>query len=337
MPDARATAVAPAATPSDGRAALRLPLASSGHRETEVGPWRPLLIAVLAAVGASFDVPYRALWAAVALFWGVCTLWLWQAARTREAKAPGWLVIDDEQIARLRPPTRSDPRGRTSLARWDAPFGVSVLANMARSRALLAFTTPSATRFLGLELETGRDADLARHLLDRAVTVPDADLELAVGPAPDVLLGASAARLLLEELEARGPESLRRLYLSDARGGAIAVEQDTLAIGDGTFDLAAPVEWRVFTFQEGDPGVAALYQATSIRQGAFEVVLVCRAPEELASWSVGRPSDAPPARETRVAIDRLFMTPLRAVLEQAPRLSRPGAPPSRDRGRAVQT
>jgi hypothetical protein len=334
MPDPRAT---PVVTPSDGRAPLRLPLASRGHRERVLGVGWPLAPAVLATVGASLGGPYRAALIAIAVFWGVCTVWVWWADRTRGARAPGWLVIDDEQIARLRPPTRSDPRGRTSLARWDAPFGVSVLANTARDRALLAFTTPSATRFLGLELETIRDADLARHLLDRAVTVPDADLELAVGPAPDVLLGASAARTFLEELEARGPESLRRLYLSDARGGAIAVEQDTLAIGNGTFDLAAPVEWRVFTFQEGDPGVAALYQATSIRQGAFEVVLVCRAPEELASWSVGRPSDAPPPRETRVAIDRLFMTPLRAVLEQAPRLSRPGAPPSRDRGRAAET
>src|SRR6202042_3224344 len=99
---------------------------------------------------------------------------------------------------------------------------------------------------------------------------------------------------------------------------------DSLIIGEGTFDLASPIEWRVFTFQEGEPGVAALYQATAIRQGTLEMVLVCRAPEELASWSVGRGSDAPPPRESRVAIDRLFMTPLRAVLEGAPRLSRPG-------------
>ena len=108
-------------------------------------------------------------------------------------------------------------------------------------------------------------------------------------------------------------------------------------IGENTFDLASPIEWRVFTFNEGEPGIATLYQATAVRQGASEAILVCRAPEDVAAWSVGRGPDAPPAREARVAIDRLFMTPLRAVLEQAPRLSRSGGPASRHRGRSVIT
>jgi hypothetical protein len=334
MSDARAE---PVAIRSSGRAPLRLPLASSGHRAPERQAWRVALVGVLTAVLAVVDVRQRGFWSVIAACGLVLAAWAWWVERRRAPVTPGWLVIDDEQIARVRSTARNDARGRTALGRWQEPFGVSVLANMARSRALLAFTTPSATRFLGVELATAKDADLARHLLERAVTVPDADLELAVGPAPDVLLGASGARTLLEELEQRAPESLRRLYLSDARGSAIAATPDSLVIGEGTFDLASPIEWRVFTFQEGEPGVAALYQATSIRQGTLEVVLVCRAPEELASWSVGRGSDAPPPRESRVAIDRLFMTPLRAVLEEAPRLSRPGTPPSRDRGRTAQT
>lgn len=328
--------VVPAA--SSGRATRRLPLVSSSGHVPQARVWPGLLLGMVATIAATLDRGLRAPFIALALGALAFAAWTWVARRRGPGvAAPGWLLIDDEQIARVRPMTRSDPRAGTPLARWAEPFGVSVLANMARSRAVLAFTTPSATRFLALELLTAKDADLARDLLERAVTVPDADLDAPIGPAPDVLLGAAAARGLLEELNARGPEALRRLYLSDARGGVIAVEQDTVVIGDATFDLASPVEWRVFSFQEGEPGVAALYQATSIRQGAFEAVLVCRAPEELASWSEGRGSDVPPPRETRVAIDRLFMTPLRAVLEQAPRLSRPGTPPSRDRDRSAQT
>jgi len=334
MSDARPEPVEIRAT---GRPPLRLPLVSSTHRVPERNAWRAALIAMLCGMISVLSAPERLFWGLIAGCGMGLAAWAWAIERRERGVAPGWLLIDDEQIARVRPMPRNDPRARTLLARWKEPFGVSVLANTARSRALLAFTTPSATRFLGLELATPKDADLTRHLLDRAVTIPDADLEHAVGPTPEVLLGASSARTLLEELERRGPDALRRLYLSDARGGGIAATPESLIIGDGTFDLSSPVEWRVFTFQEGNPGVGRLYQATSIRQGTLELVLVCPAAEELAAWGAGRAPDAPPPRESRVAIDRLFMTPLRAVLEQAPRLSRPGPPPSRDRGRTVQT
>jgi len=313
-----------------------LPLASSERSLPELRAAVP--VALIAAGLALAIVDARRAWIGVAVALGAFAFLCARAVQRRRAgAAEGWLAIDDELIARVRPVSRTDPRGRTSLARWGEPFGLSILANTARSRALLAFTSPGTARFLGLSLLGPRDADLARDLLERAVTVPDADLELAAGPAPEVLLGAAAARALLAEVAHRSPQSLRRLYLSDARGKPIAVEHDTLVIGDETFDLAAPVEWRVWSFHEGDPVVATLYQATSIRQGTSEAVLVCRAPEDLVSWSVGRPTDAPPAREVRVAIDRIFMTPLRAVLEGAPRLSRPGSPPSRDRGRSALT
>jgi hypothetical protein len=250
--------------------------------------------------------------------------------------AEAWITLDDDELARVRSASRSNPRGRTSLARWDAPFGVSVLANAARTRALLAFTTPSATRFLPLFLSTPKDADDARELMARAITVSDVDLDFAAGPAPDAMLHASAARDLVGEITKRDPQALARLYLSDANGVAVVVEREKLVIGERVFDLASPVEWRVFTFHEGDPAVATFYQATSVRQGGNEVVLVCRTTADVASWSLGRAPDAPPARETRVAIDSLFMTPLRAVLAQAPRVSRPGPPPSRSRGRAIE-
>jgi hypothetical protein len=253
-----------------------------------------------------------------------------------DAAEEAWLVIDDKEITRLWSPARPGERGRTCLARWDSPFGLSVLANASRTRALLAFTTPTATRFLGLCLAGPRDADLARDLLERSTTVADVDLDLAAGHS-EVQLGAVSARSFLAELDRRDPNALHRLYLVDARGSAVTVERDKLVVGDRTFDLATPLEWRVFTFQDGDAGASALYQATSVRQGANDAVLVCRAPAELGSWGVGRAPDAAPPRESRVAIDRLFMTPLRAALEQAPRVSRPGNPPTRNRGRTVET
>jgi hypothetical protein len=285
------------------------------------------------------DASRRGLWlAATAVAAGLVAYhlvaWL-RARRTGEATAKAWLVLDDKEITRVWSPGRSEGNGRTSLARWDAPFGLSILANASRTRVLLAFTTPAATRFLGLRLESPRDADVARDLLERATTVADVDLDLAGGD--DAQLGATAARSLLCELDRRDPTALSRLYLVDARGAAVVVERDRLVLGDRTFDLAAPVEWRVFTFLDGDPSASALYQATSVRQGANDAVLVCRAPAELGSWSVGKAPDVPPPREVRVAIDRLFMTPLRAMLEQAPRVSRPGPPPSRNRGRTAQT
>jgi hypothetical protein len=318
-------------------APLKLPLESSVPRVSDAREYVSIAVCAAAVLAELLDRKHDGIWLAIALVATAFAAYAWVRARRNVGPAPAWLEIDDAGIVRVRSTTRTGPKGRTSLARWNEPFGVSVLASAASTRALLAFTTPSATRFLELRLGTPKDRDVARHLLERAVTVSDADLELAAGPTLDLLLGASAARALVAELERRDPQTLQRLYLSDAHGTPIVVERDQLAIGEKLFDLTSRVDWRVFTFQEGDAGGATLYQATTVRQGPHEVVLVCRAHAEHASWSVGRASDAPPAREARVAIDRLFMTPLRAVLEQAPRISRSDATPSRARGRFAQT
>jgi len=326
--------------PNVARTPLRLPLETRATRSSEA-PWK-LALALVAVVAtcvlAKLDQPHHALWIslailAIATFSSLALTRLWNH-QGRFGHA--WLVIDDEEIARAHRGLRSERGPRTPLARWDAPFGVSVLANAARTRVILAFTTRTATRFLGLRVETQGDADVARDLLERAITVGDLDLEIAVGAGGDVELGAVAARAFLTELDRRDPQAIHRIYLTDARGLEIAVERERLVIGDRTIDLNAPVDWRVFTFHEGDPQVESLYQATSIRQGAVEAVLVCRAPSDVASWGGGR-TDPPPARESRVAVDGLFMTPLRARLAEAPRVSRPPTPPSRERGRDVLT
>jgi hypothetical protein len=79
-------------------------------------------------------------------------------------------------------------------------------------------------------------------------------------------------------------------------------------------------------------------------------------PSEISSWMVGKPPkpvgdltrdtlvqralvrdlrlmqslpDLPPPREQRVAVERLFMLPLRQALDRAPRLTRTSTPPNR--------
>ena len=331
MQEPRATTPRPAPPRQHVAGSLKLPLEAETARPPKVAWPIPLAVTVGGLLLAWADPARRAPWlgiASVAL--GILSYLLFTAGRGDHV-VKAWLVVDDDEISRVQSSTRAEGRGRTSLARWDAPFGLSILANAARSRVLFAFTTPAAIRFLRLRVDTARDADVARDLLDRAITVGDVELELATAGAREAQLGAAAARTFVEELDRRDPHARSRLYLSDARGTAIAVEPDRLTIGERTFDLASPVEWRIFTFQETevvDRLAAALYQATAIRQGATEVVLVCRAGAEAAAWSTRR-SDVPPAKEARVAIDGLFMTPLRAVLEHVPRVSRPGAPSSR--------
>src|SRR5262249_17244293 len=88
---------------------------------------------------------------------------------------------------------------------------------------------------------------------------------------------------------------------------------------------------------------AALYQATWIRQGGTEVVLVAPMPASLVprdggekrdtQGKLGRaltrdlrllqaPQEVPPPRESRVAIDRPFIMAVRRMLDDAPLATR---------------
>jgi hypothetical protein len=161
------------------------------------------------------------------------------------------------------------------------------------------------------------------------VPVTDADLDDALaGPRHGSLSGKSAAALFAE-VERRAPTALGRIYLFDASGAKVTLEGDKLGAHDQVVDLAEPVEWRSFTFNEGGSTALTVYQGTWVRQGTTELVLVCPIPAEASSLGLGRPSDPPPARENRVAVDRLFMIPLRKALEGAPRIARAGTPPRR--------
>jgi hypothetical protein len=271
------------------------------------------------------------------------------ALRPRRPRRPSrWVTVDGARI------TRTDESGETVLATFGAPFGVTVLSNHARTRALLAFTTPEQTRYVRMRIRGPEDGARVRELLARASTVPDGDQVL--GEEEDDALSASSALRLVETVEKRDPAAMGRLFLTDPRGAEIVLDGDELRLGERTVDLTAPLEWRGFMFHESLGHLTTIYQATWLRQSAVELVLVASMPSEISSWMVGKPPkavgdltrdtlvqralvrdlrlmqslpDVPPPREQRVAVERLFMLPLRQALDRAPRLTRTSAPPNR--------
>ena len=231
--------------------------------------------------------------------------------------------------------TRVTDDGETPIVKWDAPFGVALLASY-RPHAVLAFTTPTQTRYVPARID-GRN-ELDDELLARVAVL--ADLDLVDGVAHDAALTAESTAAILRFLEGRDKSALGRAYLSDNRGRPIALDPATLAIGERTFDLTSALEWRSLNFHEATGSIAgpALYQATWIRQAGAEVVLVAPMPSSLvprdaaareAAGKLGRaltrdialmqaPVESPPMRDVRVAIDRPFMMAVRRALADAP-------------------
>jgi hypothetical protein len=249
-------------------------------------------------------------------------------ARRRRPPA-GWLVVDQQGVKRP---------GEAPLVGWNAPFGVTVLASADRARLVLALTSAAVTRLLAVRVLDAGDAAEAPTLFERAVTAADGDLRADEGAA----LCAADAERLLAALARRSPGALDRLFLSDASGEAVVLDRGELRIGSRRIDLAAPLEWRGFVFQELGAHAASVCQATWVRQGEGEVVLV--APVLDGETSLRSAPDArllqvaqgePPPRELRRAIDRMFMLPLRRALDRAPRIARaPSHPAIRPEGRA---
>jgi hypothetical protein len=229
----------------------------------------------------------------------------------------GWLVLDDAGMKR---------QGTDApLVEWREPFGATVLANAARTRLALALTSQQAMRFVAVRVLDPGDAAEAPSLFDRAVTALETDLRADEGEA----LCAADAERLLSALAARAPGALDRVYLSDAAGEPVVLDRGELRVGARRIDLSAPLEWRAFVFQELGAHAASVCQATWVRQGDGEVVLVApmadgEAPPREAPDARLMQACAgdPPPRELRRAIDRLFMVPLRRALDRAPRVSR---------------
>lgn len=227
---------------------------------------------------------------------------------------------------------------RTPVLGLDVRYGLSLLSSPARDLIVLAVTHRDGVEYLGGRGPTGsRHADLLAH----TITIPESDLPLLddtrTFDEADVLLD------LCRALDERAPGSLERVFLSDVGMADVVVDDQHLRAGQLDFDLRAPLRFRTFAFQEGTMLGAHGFQATQVRQGEHEVVLVALASaSELASAALLERRDGPmaldgvrralgrdlrlaqglvempPPRGQRVAIDRLFMPRLRVALDRAP-------------------
>jgi hypothetical protein len=271
---------------------------------------------------------------AVAVALGLGLAWVLRS-RDPGIVASGWVIVDEDGISRER------DGAVTRLADWGSQLGVVVLADEKRDRGLLALTSLAATRYVPVRTAGPDDAEAARDLFAGGTSITDAELRLARGD-DEGALSARDASVLLAALRARDPRAEGRIVLSDSRGGHVVLEGDLLRAGDRVIDLTSPLEWRAFLFVEATGAsapVASVVQATWVRQAGVEVVLVAdaaREPSHPRGTRVSHP-DAPPPLELRIAIERLFMAPLRSALDRAPRASRAPAPPASAEPRARAT
>lgn len=351
------TEAAPPARPSRAhdRAVSPAVVATFPLREPIVPPRRrgPELIAFgvgLAAAGAgviAFGVRspvVAALGCLVVATLAGLVVWLREGRRARRAAiAPPRLTLDATTLTlhgEAVPESAEPPR---ALLRTDRPFGATLLASPAREHLVVALTHRD-----GIEYLAGLSPSGARHLdiLARAITTPHG--ELPISDAMPTFARADDLLDLVAALEAHAGGCLDRVFLSDAGMADVVLDGRRLRAGELDFDLRSPVQWRAYSFQEGSAFAANGYQATQLRQGDREIVLVSLASSgELSTPSLLAPApgaslvgplafepvqralardlrlarglaEMPPPRALRVAIDRLFMARLRHALDLAP-------------------
>ena len=316
---------------------LASPDRSRGHwfSRSSTIPIASLLVALVAILVAllvpSLELDARAGLAAVALvLLGLATMRRRRPTRGASVGSGTSIVADASGLQ------RTSPSGAQPIVQWETPFGVTLLASYGRPHALLAFTTLSQTRYVPTRID-GRTEE-EDELFARISVL--ADLDLIDGVAHDAALSARDAAAIVRHVDARSTGGASgRIFLSDGKGNPIALDRATLAVGARAFDLTSQLEWRALMFHESTGQTAALYQATWIRQGAAEVVLVAPMPASIvprepnahreATGRLGRaltrdlrllqtPAESPPARDVRVAIDRPFMLAVRRILDEAP-------------------
>jgi len=222
----------------------------------------------------------------------------------------------------------------------DAPFGVTLLASPRRERVTALLSSASGTFYLGAAFDAPSRRAFA-PLLDRAFTVVGDDVGLeAIAPDGEPLLfSPEELASLLDALLEQSPTCLERFVLTDARGAALTLDGRHLCAGERSVDLNAPLEWKPIVFQEAFGQAVAVYQGTWIRQGGTEMTLVSLLPalgpvpgSDLDAATLDRgvlrdlrlmqaSPEVPPPSEQRVAIERLFMLPVRSALDRAPRAS----------------
>lgn len=281
------------------------------------------------------------------------------------------LRIDASGIA-LETVSHREPRGvlQERLIDLSSTFGITLLSDPVRHRLVLAVTGTGRAVYFSARVDP-EERHAYRRLLSSASTVSDDDAVLdALGPDGAPLeLKLVDMNAFLEFLLLRDGMAMDRCFLSDTHGAPVILDNHELHIGIKGFDLRAPLEWRAMLFQEpfgtvtpvsdhepaqNPPGGVMVYQATWVRQGISEAVLVSLIPSvssvatpphppagevpEVASAVLrdlrlmqASPEPPPPA-ELRVAIERMYMVRLRAALDRAPRPSHKdipsAAPPS---------
>lgn len=243
----------------------------------------------------------------------------------------------------------SERAGEVASLSLSDSFGVVLLSNRRRDHLVLALTSSAGTLLVGARLDAETKSTLS-DLLARATTHGGDDSAL-VAASPDgtpVCISGDDFRLLVTELEHLDARAMDRVVLSDQRGETIRLDADDLLVRGVHFDLSRPLEWKPIMFQEQyGQAFTLFYQGTWIRQGTAEVVLVSLLSPNLLEATLDRAAletddgklaaldvkalrdqrlmrqaaaDPPPV-EQRVAIDGLFVVPIRAALDQAPRAS----------------
>ena len=175
----------------------------------------------------------------------------WQ--RRRPVRA-GELVLHDGTLRRR---AKGDTPGELLVSRGEL-LGISLLADRAPGTALLALTTPSRVRVLGVAVRTREE------LSELASLLPPVRSD-ALG-APGALLRPKDAMQLVAALAAEFPHAADRIYMRGARGESISLDRSELRIGASRILLDAPFDFRTFAFFESTGRVVSAYQGAWIKQ-----------------------------------------------------------------------
>jgi hypothetical protein len=308
-----------------------------------------VLLACAPFVGARSAGARAWFWSTMLLATSVGVLGAGRLLRRRPAE---WLRVVGDQVI-----LQTGPRSE-ALIDVGHPIGVTLLANAARDRLLVAVTARERAAYFAATIDPVTRST-HRELLARANTVSDDEvLGSPFNEGAPVELFSRDLLTLLEVLSARDARCFERCFLSDTRGRPVILDGSELSVGPHRFDLHAPLEWRATVFQEpfgtsvlgendrqpGSSGGVMVYQGTWLEQGTTQVVLVsllasltsATAPAsqgtELASLLardlrlMQASPEEPPPRDVRVGIERVFTLRLRAAVDRAPRANRADRP-----------
>lgn len=205
----------------------------------------------------------------------------------------GALEIDARGLVRVDP-----EGGRDRLIDFSKPFGVTLMVSKRSGNAWLGFTTPERTGLLRTQ---------SRAFEGETFLTIDEDLDAGLSE-----LAPEEAKALLQALRAQEHSAFEKMYLTGSQGESIVLEGPLFRVDNARFDLVLPYECRHFAFVERVGRVDGLYEATWLRQGLSEVVLVSAMGPEAET-----PVAQPPPQGLRHAVDRAFFPPLLSVLSHA--------------------